>query len=141
MKRILTLILFLMMSLSLYAQNQKWNVVSHRDDFNDNTIYTFTLTGVDNAKLFIGYIKNDIPSKSIVRAGIVWTEKNSAFPAKGEFQIKCEDGNIMEVIFDYPLKWCETDGSDTKGVPISSVVEITKSDSMPAREFINLWNL
>ena len=57
-----------MMSLSLYAQNQKWNAVSHRDDFNDNTIYTFTLTGVDNAKLFIGYIKNDIPSKSIVRA-------------------------------------------------------------------------
>ena len=139
MKKLCTLFLCFIMSLSIYAQNQKWNVVSHRDDFNDNAIYTFTLMGVDNSKLFIGYIKNDIPSKSVVRAGIIWTEKNSAFPSKGQFQIKCDDGNIMEVIFDYPLKWCETDGLDTKGVPNKSVMEITKSDSMPTREFINLF--
>lgn len=137
MKKLLLLFVLSIMSLSLYAQ--KWNVVSHRDDFNDSTIYTFTLTGVDNSKLFIGYIKNDVPSKSMVRAGIIWTEKNTAFPSKGNFQIKTEDGNIMDVTFGYPLRWCETDGLDTNGIALSSIMEITKSDSMPTREFINLF--
>lgn len=125
-------------SVLVFSESSRWNVASHRNEFNEATIYTFTLQGPGDDLLFFGYVKNDVPAKSLVRAGIVWRSGNTAFPSKGEFIIKCEDGNILNKTFDYPLRWDENVGIATT-ISSKKRLEVTKSNTEKTRDFIDLF--
>ena len=53
-------------------QNSLWVCQTSRNEFDGYTTYTFTLKGPQNEVLFMGYDKNDVQSKSLVRAGVHW---------------------------------------------------------------------
>lgn len=71
--------------------NNLWTVRKSRNEFDGYTTYTFILKGPNsNCYCFFGYDKNDVPSKSMVRAGFSWNK----FDTSGSYDIKTEDGNM-----------------------------------------------
>lgn len=119
------------------AAEPRWNVVSQRDEFNEATIYTFTLKCAGDDLLLVGYVKNDVPALSIVRAGIVWMSGNSAFPSTGDFQIKCEDGNILNKSFRSNIHWSTSKGKSSYSA--KTTFEITQEANQRQRDFIELF--
>ena len=75
------------------AVNTLWTVRKSRNEFDGYTTYTFILKGpLDDRQIFVGYDKNDIESKSIVRAGFVWGI-GYGYSQIGTYDIKQEDGS------------------------------------------------
>lgn len=71
--------------------NSLWTVRKSRNEFDGYTTYTFILKGPSSkCYCFFGYDKNDVQSKSMVRAGFSW----DGYDTSGSYDIKTEDGNM-----------------------------------------------
>lgn len=113
-------------------QNSLWVCQTSRNEFDGYTTYTFTLKGPQNEYLFVGYDKNDVPSKSLVRAGVHWG--NSNYDNNGTYDFKTENKGTVSKKFSY-AEWSKDTGwKDGKNWFYFSY---NKGES--ARFFINLF--
>lgn len=107
-----------------------WTVRTNRNDFDEITTYTFTLKGTfSDTWCFFGYAKNDVASKSYVRAGIHWGQWET--DTDGVYELKSQDGNIISKRF-----------SDGEWSPTSSNSDnfyYTRNTGESARFFMNLF--
>ncbi len=111
-------------------QNSLWVCQTSRNEFDGYTTYTFTLKGPQNEFLFMGYDKNDVPSKSLVRAGVNWGNYNSG----GTYDFKTESKGTVSKKFSI-TEWSKDTGwKDGKNWFYFSY---NKGES--ARFFINLF--
>ena len=67
--------------------NSLWTTTKNRNEFDGYTTYTFLLKGPGDMYVFVGYDKNDVQSKSIVRAGMNWGYSD------GTYEFKEDGGN------------------------------------------------
>lgn len=72
--------------------NTLWTVRKSRNEFDGYTTYTFILKGpLEDRQIFVGYDKNDVESKSMVKAGFSW----HSYESSGSYDIKDETGNTI----------------------------------------------
>lgn len=93
-----------------------WTCISSRNEFDGYTTYTFMLKGPQNEFLFLGYDKNDVPSKSIVRAGVNWSRYSS--DNYGNYDFKTENNGTISKKFSNATWSKDTgwkDGNDRFG--------------------------
>lgn len=83
-----------------------WTCVTSRNEFDGYTTYTFLLKGPQDEWLFFGYDKNDIPSKSIVRAGVNWLYYGDS---AGDYDFKTESKGTMSKYFSHAT-WSKDTG-------------------------------
>lgn len=93
-----------------------WTCVTSRNEFDGYTTYTFMLKGPQDEFVFLGYDKNDVPSKSIVRAGVNWNHYTS--DNYGTYDFKTENNGTISKYFSY-ARWSKDtgwkDGNDRFG--------------------------
>ncbi len=89
--------------------NTLWTVRKSRNEFDGYTTYTFILKGpLEDRQIFVGYDKNDVESKSIVRAGLVWGI-GYGYSQLGTYDIKTEDGNKISKEYKNPYTYWSYD--------------------------------
>lgn len=89
--------------------NTLWTVRKSRNEFDGYTTYTFILKGpLEDRQIFVGYDKNDIESKSLVKAGFVWGIDN-AYSQTGTYDIKKEDGSKITKEYKNPYTYWSYD--------------------------------
>lgn len=117
-------------------QNSLWVCQTSRNEFDGYTTYTFILKGPQNEYLFMGYDKNDVPSKSLVRAGVNWGSTGNWDYDKiiGTYDFKTENKGTVSKNFRYASWSKDTGWKDGKNWFYFSY---NKGES--ARFFINLF--
>ena len=118
------------------TQNSLWVCQTSRNEFDGYTTYTFILKGPQNEYLFMGYDKNDVPSKSLVRAGVNWRD-NGWGPGSyiaGNYDFKTETKGTVSKSFSYAT-WSKDTG--WKDGNERFYFSYNKGES--ARFFINLF--
>lgn len=89
--------------------NTLWTVRKSRNEFDGYTTYTFTLKGpLEDRQIFVGYDKNDVESKSIVKAGIVWGI-GYGYSQTGTYDIKLDDGSKITKEYKNPYTYWSYD--------------------------------
>lgn len=89
--------------------NTLWTVRKSRNEFDGYTTYTFILKGpLEDRQIFVGYDKNDVESKSMVKAGLVWGI-GSGYSQIGTYDIKTEDGNKISKEYKNPYTYWSYD--------------------------------
>lgn len=110
-----------------------WTVKKVRNNFDESTVYTFIVKGSDsNKNCFFGYVKNDIPSKSIVRAGFFWNDWSET---AGLYDIKGTNVNVSKKLYDY-YNWYYDRGIE-KGSGDHTSYSAKKGES--ARQIVELF--
>ncbi len=110
-------------------QNSLWVCQTSRNEFDGYTTYIFTLKGPQNEFLFMGYDKNDVPSKSLVRAGVNWGGMSY-----GTYDFKTETKGTVSKRFNN-AKWSK----DTGWKDGSNWFYFSYNKGESARFFINLF--
>lgn len=91
--------------------NTLWTCTSSRNEFDGYTTYTFILKGPQNEFLFLGYDKNDVPSKSLVRAGVHWSQ----YWYHGTLDFKTDNKEVISKKFRSIGGYAAANWSKTKG--------------------------
>ena len=112
-------------------QNSLWVCQSNRNEFDGYTTYTFILKGPQNEVLFMGYDKNDVPSKSLVRAGVNWDVWGSS---SGTYDFKTENKGTVSKGFKN-ARWSK----DTGWKDGKNYFNFSYNNGESARFFINLF--
>ena len=112
-------------------QNSLWVCQTSRNEFDGYTTYTFTLKGPQNEYLFVGYDKNDVPSKSLVRAGVNWDVWGSS---RGTYDFKTENKGTVSKGFNN-ARWSK----DTGWKDGKNYFNFSYNNGESARFFINLF--
>lgn len=107
-----------------------WTCVKSRNEFDGYTTYTFILKGPEEEKLFLGYDKNDIPSKSKVRAGVSWGK----IYVHGNYDFKTEKNGTISKKYQ-TASW----SLDTGWKDGSNQIKFCYNQTESARFFINLF--
>ena len=110
-------------------QNSLWVCQTSRNEFDGYTTYIFTLKGPQNEFLFMGYDKNDVPSKSLVRAGVNWGGMSY-----GTYDFKTETKGTVSKRFNN-AKWSKNTGWKDG----SNWFYFSYNKGESARFFINLF--
>ena len=87
-----------------------WQISKNRNEFDGYTAYTITLRGPQKEFLFLGYEKNDVPSKSLVRAGSSGWPNDSIMSPAGTYDFKTEKGDTISKKYTKTAKWSPTTG-------------------------------
>lgn len=119
------------------ADRSSWKVTKVRNDFDEETIYSFQCMNPDGSFLFFGYEKCDKPINSRVRCSLSWNVFHANWK---DFDFKIDSGDIVKisqsstVVFYWDNKLgCNYD----KGS--NSQTKIYKSDISTSKTLFNMF--
>lgn len=119
------------------ANSSSWKVTKVRNDFDEETIYSFKCMNPDGSFLFFGYEKCDKTINSRVRCSLSWNVFNANWK---DFDFKLDSGDILKIsqnstvvfYWDNKLGFNYDKGSDSQ-------TKIYKADISTSKNLFNMF--